>query len=171
MNIAIPEVVSQLRTPYANIDNTCASGNQCEADVNLNTALSYPQLIKKPFALDFTPPTYGVGTGVATRPIRDTLSVSEGFTNPFGMGPIDDITDRALAESQNLALARINSAPGSTQDDPTQRLIDPPATMSNTKEVLESFSYGPISVSNSALVILIALGLGGMVLYANRKQN
>ena len=170
MNIAVPNVVSQLKTPYASIDNTCASGNQCEKDINLNTAVSYPQIIKKEFALDFTPPTYGVGTGVATRPVRDTLPVSEGFTNPFGMGPIDATTDQGMIEAQILADVRINSQPGSVQNDPTQILLDPAATMSNSKDVFENFTLGPLTISNSLIVVVIALGLGGMVLYANRKK-
>ncbi len=79
MNIAIPVVVSQLKTPYANIDNTCASSNQCEKDINLNTVLSYPQNVKKEFAIDFTPPTYGGDAATTIRPVRDTLAVTEGF--------------------------------------------------------------------------------------------
>ncbi len=171
MNIPIPNVVSQLRTPYASTDDTCATaGNMCEANINRNTVLSYPQITKKEFALDFTPPTYGVGTGYASRPVRDTLDVNEAFVNPFGMGPIDDISDQGMSEEQALAQIRINSAPGATQDDPTERLLDPAATLSNSKVVFENFEHSSAaSHYNPMLLFLIAIGLGGMVFYANRK--
>ncbi len=165
MNIAIPAVVSQLKTPYSPMEATCAPRNQCEADLNLNHALSYPNTIKKEFAIDFTPVDYGVPSGSATRPVRDTL---EKFVNPSGMGPIDTVTDDMLREAQALAAARIASDPSVVSDDPTQRMLDPAHKMSNSKAVFESFEH-PRARLNIALTATLAAALAGLVFLFNRK--
>ena len=163
-------MVSQLKTPYASINNTCASGNGCEENINLNTVLSYPQITKTEFALDFTPVTYGVGTGFATRPVRDTL---EKFVNPSGMGPIDHITDDMLREAEKLAAFRISSDPSVVSDDPTQRLLDPAAKISNSKASFESFQQGSSAGHgrvNIALAATLAAGLAGLVFLFNSQK-
>ncbi len=171
MNIAIPAVVSQLKTPYSPMEATCASSNQCEADVNRNTTLSYPKNIKKEFAIDFTPVDYGVPSGTATRPNRDTL---EKFVNPSGMGPIDHITDDMLKEAEKLAAFRISSDPSVVSDDPTQRLLDPAATISNSKAAFESFQQGSSGQHhariNIALAATLAAGLAGLVFLFNSQK-
>ena len=183
MNIAIPSVIPQMKRPYASINDTCASGNQCEKDVDLTQVLTYPKLEKKEFGIQFVPPTYGYDSKTVTVPGQSV----EGFLNPIGMGPMDEVSPEAMAEQQRLALIRIVSNPSVVQSDPTQILLpdDRLATLSNTEVVIpyqassrETFEM-PIHTSHSSKrrrrntailsILAIALIMGGVLYYSKKN--
>ncbi len=182
MNIAIPSIIPQMKRPYASINDTCASGNQCEKDIDLNTVLTYPKLEKREFGIQFVPPTYGYDSKTVTVP-KNTV---EGFLNPIGMGPMDDVSPEFMEEQARVALIRIDSRPSVVQDDPTQILLpdDRLATISNdqivfptynTKETFEMPIHSSWVSSNLrrrdtmiAVVLIIAL-LAGIYMYNKRK--
>ncbi len=177
MNIAIPSIIPQMKRPYASINDTCASGNQCEKDVNLTTVLTYPKLEKREFGIQFVPPTYGYDSKSVTVPADKV----EGFLNPIGMGPIDVPTEAQMDEQQYLALVRINSRPGSVQDDPTEILLGDNnlATMSYRSSNLEEPFEMPVHSSwvennmrrkHAGLVMFIMIAIiAGSLYYSNKK--
>ena len=178
MNIAIPSIIPQMKRPYASINDTCASGNQCEKDINLNTVLTYPKLQKKEFGINFVPPTYDYATKEVTVP---NVKSVENYLNPIGMGPIDVPTEKDMEEQARLALIRIQSRPGSVQDDPTEILLgdNNMATMSfrssNLEEAFEmpihsSWVSSRIKRNHAIIVLLLVIGaIGGGVYYSNKK--
>ena len=168
-----------MKRPYASINDTCASGNQCEKNVDLTTVLTYPKLEKKEFGIQFVPPTYGYDSKTVTVP-GNTV---EGFLNPFGMGPIDEVSPEAMEQQAQLARIRIDSNPSVVQDDPTQVLLadNNMATLSNTPIVFPTYketfemptpeSYSSRRNSRNktlASLLIIAVIMGGVIFYSRK---
>lgn len=181
MNIAIPSIIPQMKRPYASINDTCASGNQCEKDIDLNTVLTYPKLEKKEFGIQFVPPTYGYDSKSVTVP-KNTV---EGFLNPIGMGPMDDVSPEFMDEQQRVALIRIDSRPSVVQDDPAEILLpdDRLATLSNSqivfptesKELFEmpihsSWVSSRIRRRNTVIAVILIIALLGGIYYYNKRK-